>query len=257
MVKVINIQKLNVCEEFPVDLNVNAKKVVTFMCTPCDLNELAIGHLYSNGMIDGMEEIYTLAACDDMRKIYIKAKKDIVDGFQLNTVLASSCGSGAQFTEKFYEKPVNESSFKVTMIKIIQMAKEMFSKAELYKKFGGMHCAALSDGNNILALREDVGRHNAVDKVIGKGVFLGTDFNNSMIMTTGRISTDMILKAVNIGCPVIISRSIPTTLALEIAEKFGITIVGRVISSKPIIYTNKDRIVNEESYMDENLLNIN
>jgi FdhD protein len=257
MAQVINIQKLNVCEEFPVDLSVNGKKVVTFMCTPCNLNELAIGHLYSNGMIDGMKEIHTLAACEDMRKIYIKAERDIVDGFQLNTVLASSCGSGAQFTEKFYEKPLNKSNFRVTIAKTIQLAKEMFSKAELYKKFGGMHCAALSDGNSILALREDVGRHNAVDKVIGKGVFLGTDFNSSMIMTTGRISTDMILKAVNIGCPVIVSRSIPTTLALEIGEKLGITIVGRVISSKPIIYTHGNRIVNDESYMDENLLNIN
>lgn len=257
MTRVIYIQKLNVCEEFPVDLNVNEKKVVTFMCTPSNLNELAIGYLYSNQMINKLDEIHTLAACDDMRKIFVKSEKDITEGFQLSTVLASSCGSGAQFNEKFYEKSMNNSSFKIEMDKVAEKAKEMFSKAELYKKFGGMHCAGLSDGVTILALREDVGRHNAIDKVIGNGVFQGIDFKNSMIMTTGRISTDMILKAVNIGCPVVVTRSIPTTLAIEIGEKLGITIVGRIISSKPIIYTHNKRIISEESIMDENLLTIN
>jgi FdhD protein len=255
--RVINIQKLNICEEAPVDLIINGEKVVTFMCTPSHLKELAVGHLFSNGTIDNLEDIYTIGACDDMRKVFITSRENNnSSGFQLNNVLASSCGSGAQFTEKFLEKPKNESEFKISMIKTIQLAKEMFSKADLYKRYGGMHCASLSDGDKILALREDVGRHNAVDKVIGKGVLIGTDFHSSMIMTTGRISTDMILKAVNIGSPIIVSRSIPTTLTLEIAEKLGITIVGRVISNRPIIYTYKERIADGELYINDNIVKL-
>jgi FdhD protein len=257
MAQVVNNNKLNVCEEAPVDLMWNGKKIVTFMCTPDSLSELAVGYLYSNGLVNSIDDIDTIGACDDMRKIFITSGKNInYSGLQLNNVLSSSCGSSIQFAEKFIEKPKNESNFKISMENIIQLAKEMFSKAELYKKYGGMHCASLADGNNILALREDVGRHNAVDKVIGKGVFLGTNFKSSMIMTTGRISTDMILKAVNIGSPVIASRSIPTTLALEIAEKLGITIIGRVISNRPIIYTYKERIVEEEPYINENVANL-
>jgi FdhD protein len=235
---------LNLCEETPVSLIINGKKNLTFMCTPSNLNELAAGHLYSSGIIHSIEDIYSLAACADMKQISIKMADNIDDGgFQLNTVLASSCGSGSQFNEKFFEKPKNESSYTISLSKIKELAIEMFSNAELYKEHGGVHCAALSDGNEILALREDVGRHNAVDKVIGKGVFLGTDFKSSIIMTTGRISTDMILKAVNAGTPIVVSRSIPTTMAYEIAEKLGVTIIGRIISKEPVVYTYSERII--------------
>lgn len=235
---------LNLCEEAPVELIINGKKYLTFMCTPCNLNELAAGHLHSSGLIEGVNDIYALAACDDMRKILVQMAKDIGEGgFQLNTVLASSCGSGSQFNERFFQRHKNESNYTISLEKLKELAIEMFSNAELYIKHGGVHCAALSDGNEILALREDVGRHNALDKVIGKGVFLETDFKNSIIMTTGRISTDMILKAVNVGIPIIVSRSIPTTMAYEIAEKLGITIVGRIVSKEPAIYTHEKRIL--------------
>lgn len=256
MAQIINIEKINVCEEAPVDLFWNGKKIITFMCTPDNLRELALGYLYGSGLIEGVKDLCTIGACRDMRKIFITAQNDINNsGFQLNNVLSSSCGSGIQFSDSLFEKRKNDSNFKISLKNIIQLAKEMFSKAELYKKYGGMHCASLSDGCKILALREDVGRHNAVDKVIGEGVFMGIDFSRSMIMTTGRISTDMILKAVNIGSPVIISRSIPTTLTLEIAERLGITIIGRIMSTRPIIYTCGERITGGELYINENVVN--
>lgn len=236
---------LNICEETPVELLINKEKRLTFMCTPINLNELAAGHLYSSGIIHNIDEIYSLAACDDMKMILINTAKTIdISGLDLNNVLSSSCGSGSTFNEDFFNKSKNESSYKTSLSKIKELAIEMFENAKLYKKHGGVHCAALSDGNEILALREDVGRHNAVDKVIGKGLFLGVDFKNSIIMTTGRVSTDMILKAVNTQTPVVVSRSIPTTMAYEIAEKLGITIVGRIISKEPVVYTHGERIIN-------------
>jgi len=105
-----------------------------------------------------------------------------------------------------------------------------------------MHCAALSDGREILALSEDVGRHNAVDKVLGKGILKEVNFRSTMLMTTGRISTDMILKAANVACPFVVSRSIPTTSALELANNLGITVIGRINSSNPIVYMYEERI---------------
>jgi FdhD protein len=234
----------NLCEEASVEFNVNGKKYLTFMCTPQGLKELAAGQLYSSGLIKSLKDIYALAACDDMRKISVQIAGNIDEGgLQLSNVLASSCGSGSHFSEKLFEKPKNESTYRVSLSKLKELAIEMFSKAELYKKHGGVHCAALLSGREILALSEDVGRHNAVDKVIGKGVFLGADFKSSIIMTTGRISTDMMLKAVNAGTPIVASRSIPTTMAYEIAEKLGITIVGRIVSKEPVIYTCKERII--------------
>ena len=242
----------NLSEEAPVELIINGEKYLTFMCTPINLNELAAGHLYSSGLIDNVKDINSLAACDDIKKISVNMARTIDEGvFQLNNVLASSCGSGSQYNERFFQRPKNESSYEILLSKLKELAIEMFSNAELYKKHGGIHCAALSDGNKILALREDVGRHNAVDKVIGKGVFLEVDFNNSIIITTGRISTDMILKAVNTGIPIVVSRSIPTTMAYEIAERLGITIVGRIVSKEPVIYTHEKRIKQSIGWQDK------
>ena len=236
---------LKVCQEAPVELIVNDNKLLTFMCTPINLNELAVGYLFSSGAIDCLEDIYTLGACDDMRKIFITLGREINLGLQLNTVLASSCGSGALFTEDLYKRPKNNSSFNISLEKVKALSIEMLSKAELYKKHGGIHCAAVVYEDELIAIREDVGRHNAVDKAIGRAVFYGASFDSSIIISTGRISTDMILKAVNIGVPIVATRSIPTSLALEVAEAMGITIIGRIMSSNPVIYSHNHRVQSE------------
>ena len=106
-----------------------------------------------------------------------------------------------------------------------------------------MHCAALADANEVLAVREDVGRHNALDKASGKGVFLSADFSRSVLLSTGRVATDMALKAVSIGTPIIATRSIPTSMALEIAERLGITMIGRIASSSPVVYCHGQRVL--------------
>ncbi|MBB6214885.1 FdhD protein [Anaerosolibacter carboniphilus] len=240
-------RKSNICEEAPVDLILNGQKLITFMCTPMNLNELAVGHLYSRRLIRKVEDILTLAACEDMKKIYVMTSNKInEDVYSVASVLTSSCGSGAIFTEKILNDAKNDSIYSIAVEKLKERSIEMLRKAELYKKMGGMHCACLSDGNEITILREDIGRHNAVDKIIGRGLFQGIDFYKTIIFTTGRISLDMVLKAAAAGFPIIVSRSIPSNLALDLAEKLGITIVGRVVSSQPIIYTHSQRVICKE-----------
>lgn len=239
----IVLQKVNICEEEPVEFLLNGKTLVTFMCTLSELKELAIGHLYSRGIIKSVEDLTSLGACKDMKMIFATTSQEVdFKGIELNTVLSSGCGSGVKFNEKIANLPKIESNFHVTMDEVKELAVEMFTKAQMYKKYGGMHCAAVSDGSYLIALCEDVGRHNAVDKVIGKAILKCVDFKQSMILTTGRISTDMVLKAANVSCPFIATRSIPTTSALELANNLGITIIGRVVSSSPIVYMNEERI---------------
>lgn len=237
---------LKICEEAPVELVVNDKKLLTFMCTPMNLKELATGYLFSSGLISSLEEVYALAACDDLRKVFVTLGKDISsEGLQLNTVLASSCGSGAHFTQELYKRPKNKSQHTTTLEAVTELSAEMLSKAELYKKHGGIHCAALVFDGELVAISEDVGRHNAVDKVIGRGAFLAADYSNAMIISTGRVSTDMVLKAINTGVPIVATRSIPTSLALELAEEMGITIIGRAASGRPVLYSHQYRVLNE------------
>lgn len=243
MKETIVLQKVNICEEEPVEFLLNGKNLVTFMCTLEELKELAIGHLYSRGIIKNAAEISSLGACKDLKMIFGTTTGEVdFDGIELNTVLQSGCGSGVKFNSSLARLPKIKSDFHISLDKIKERAVEMFSQAYMYKQYGGMHCAAVSDGNEIIALCEDVGRHNAVDKVIGKALLSDVDFSQSMIITTGRISTDMVLKAANIACPLIASRSIPTTSALELANNLGITVIGRVVSSKPVIYMYEERI---------------
>lgn len=243
MKETIVLQKVNICEEEPIEFLLNGKNLVTFMCTLNELKELAVGHLYSRGIIKNANDLTSLGACKDMKMIFATTSQEVdFKGIELNTVLSSGCGSGIKFNESIANLPKIDSDFHISMDEIKELAIKMFSRAQMYKKYGGMHCAAVSDGNELLALCEDVGRHNAVDKVIGKAMLNNVDFKKSMILTTGRISTDMVLKAANVSCPFIASRSIPTTSALELAENLGITVIGRVVSSSPIVYMYEERI---------------
>ena len=240
----INFRKINICEEVPVDLFLNGKKLLTFMCSPGNLKELAVGHLYSRKLISKLEDVQAMSACEDMRTIYVKIKGDIPETeFSLNGVLSSGCGNEVPYNENVLFTIKNNSKFTIGIDKLKELSIEMFSKAVLYKTMGGLHCSCIADDKGILALKEDIGRHNAVDKVIGKGLFLELDFSNMVILTTGRISSDMLLKAAVSGFPIVGSRSIPSSLAVDMAGKMGVTLVGRVMLNDPIVYTHANRII--------------
>lgn len=236
--------KKNVCEEAPVELVVNDLHIATFMCTPQNLDELAVGHLFSRGLISGIKDILVLGVCDELHKIIVRTKNKLPESnYGLEKVLHSGCGGGGFFTGDFGKYKQVDSVFSIPLEKLQSFTKEMFASAELYKTTGGVHCAAVADDSRLVICREDIGRHNAVDKVIGKGLFLELDFRHHVIICTGRISSDMILKAAAAGFPVVVSRSIPSTLALEIARRLNITVVGRIAGKYPIVYNSPQRIL--------------
>ncbi|WP_026477210.1 formate dehydrogenase accessory sulfurtransferase FdhD [Alkaliphilus transvaalensis] len=236
---------LKVCNEAPVDLIVNGRKIITFMCTPEDLTPLAIGYLFSRGLITSIDEIKNIGACNEIRKIIATTKELLsTETHGLGVVLSSACGTSTKVSDDFLKRKANDSKLQITVLKLREMAIKMFKDAAMYQETGGVHCAALVDSNGILYQREDIGRHNAVDKIIGHGLINGVDLTHSAIITTGRISSDMILKAVACKVPIVVSRSIPSSLALEIAESQGITIVGRIVSNEPFIYSHSQRVVN-------------
>ncbi|MDW7674251.1 MAG: formate dehydrogenase accessory sulfurtransferase FdhD [Bacillota bacterium] len=233
-----------ICEEMPVEFIVNDKKIVTFMATPQNLNELAVGYLYSRGLISEVDDILVLGTCNDMTKVTARTRTELAqEQYGLAGVLTSGCGSGAAVSAAFLKREKIDSNLQITLYQLKALTKKMFSEATLYRETGGIHCAAIANNFCLVTCREDVGRHNAIDKVIGKGLFQGIDFSQHVILTTGRLSSDMILKAVAGKIPIVVSRSIPTSLAIEIAEEIGITVVGRIASFNPIVYTHDWRII--------------
>jgi FdhD protein len=250
--------------ETPVELVANGMRVAVLMCTPQNLDDLAAGHLFTRGMLSDPDRVLSIGACADLRVMSVTAPGALTaDRFGLGQVIASGCGSGSVLAEAAALGTV-PPGFTVVLADLKAWSRAMFQAAVLYRETGGMHCAALvlpsgasrpagpaaalcmdsvPEGALYFVVREDVGRHNAVDKVIGRGFRDRSDFSSACILTSGRIAADMILKAVAAQVPVIVSRSIPTTTAFEIAKSTGVTIVGRIGDEHPIVYTGPERIL--------------
>ncbi|MGL4988450.1 MAG: formate dehydrogenase accessory sulfurtransferase FdhD [Cetobacterium sp.] len=237
------MKKIDVCEEAPVELRLNREKLVTFMCTPHDLEDLALGHLYTRGLIKDKSELDSVAACKDAKMIIAYTNGEVKeDLFTIPKVVLSGCGSGALFDEKVMLKEKIEYSDKISLEMIKKVARNMLDSAVMYKKTGGMHSAAIGTLDGESVSREDIGRHNAVDKAIGAALNSDFDFKNCIVTTTGRLSLDMVLKAVSTKIPVIGTISIPSSLAIELAQKLGVCLIGRVGKNDPIIYTFEERL---------------
>lgn len=224
---------------------VNGNRVATFMCTPEDLKELAAGYLWGRGAISSVEEIYLLGACDDMRFITVSLSGDLPESFALEQVLSSACGSGGYIEDESLLKRRVSSTLTVSGPFLRSCFAEMFQRAVKYRDAGGIHSAALIDTSGVLDVKEDVGRHNAVDKVLGACLLSNRDPADCGLITTGRLSTDMVLKAIGAGVGVVATRSIPTSLALEIAEVAGLTLIGRGHREKTHVYCGSHRFVAE------------
>lgn len=237
------IKKSNVCDEAPVEMKVNGEKLVTFMCTPSDLTDLAVGHLYTRGILKNKSEIMSIAACKDLKMIAAFVSGKIQDEvFTIPKVVLSGCGSGTLFDEKVMNKEAIVFNKTIDMDRIKKVTRDMMDGAIMYKTSGGMHCAGIGNPEGEFLVREDIGRHNAVDKVIGAAINKEFLLEESIIVTTGRLSLDMVLKAVGAKIPVVASLSIPSSLSVELAEKLGICLIGRIGSLNPVIYTYENRI---------------
>lgn len=232
-----------VVEEALVEVYINNEKKVVFMCTPLNIKELAIGHLIARGIIKSVEDIKDIKVIKEKLQIFIEAKNYNEEKYSVPNIILSGCSS-ATFSEEYYNMEGITSDYSVSMDEIVDLSTILVEEAELYKKSGGIHGCAIKADNDAFCLREDIGRHNAVDKAIGFMHMNGYALNNAIIASTGRISLDMILKAVAVNAPIVTSLSVPSNLAIKLAEKFGITVVGRVKSKKPIVYTNIQRIKN-------------
>ncbi len=242
------------------EIYANGRKIAVLMCTPRDLTELAWGHLVTRGLVDfssGPDARQAGTPCPppSIKVCLSKARVDVESasisvgaGLDLGGVIASGCGSGALFSQEFLYRPPVECGWTVSTEELAARARDMFAAAELYRLTGGMHCAAIAGrgadrgDEAYFVAREDVGRHNAVDKVIGRAMLDGVDPGSCILLTSGRIAADMALKAVVAGVPIVVSRSIPTTTAYEIAQRGGLTLVGRMGSRDPVIYTRPERI---------------
>ena len=230
-------KKLNIFTEEAVDLFVNGKKMITFMCTPDNLSEMALGYLYSRGLIDNIDEFIGAAPCSSGKRVFALVDRELKEEvYSIKNIVMSGCGSGElPRGSQFYRREVR-SGYRVGIENIRDAFVSMLESARLHQTTGGTHSAAIKDSNGKILVREDIGRHNAVDKVIGAALLEGMELDRSTVVITGRVSSDMVVKAAGAGVPVVASMRITSNMAINIANEYRVNLIGRIGSSEPLIY---------------------
>ena len=233
------MSELAAVEEVAVWLEVNGKPAVTWMCTPDLLEELAIGWLHGEGYIDSIEQVHLRPCATDLG-FWAEVPEDRVAAVQAEgrrPVLASGCGAVSTFLADpatVVAQPAR--GMPPGLEELRGLFKALFAKGERYKDTGGIHAAALIDQAAALPLiahAEDIGRHNAVDKVLGGALLAGRPVQGLGLLVTGRISAELAFKAARAGIAYVATPSVPSTLAVEIARRSGMVLVGRAVSGHP------------------------
>ncbi len=226
-------------EEVPVWLELNGKPVVTWMCTPDLLEELAIGWLAGEGYVESLEDVHLRPCATDLG-FWAEVPKERVARVQAEgrrPVLASGCGAVSVFLappDSSRPAPLRGTPPGSEVMRVL--FKALFGMGTRYKDTGGIHAAALTDGNQLLTSAEDIGRHNAVDKVIGAMILARRPLPGLGLLVTGRISAELAAKAGRAGLAWVATPSVPSTLAVEIARQTGMQLVGRAVSGSPHLH---------------------
>ncbi len=232
-------------EEARLNLFLNGEKAISMMTIPKDQDAHAIGFLMSENVISSLEDIKEIKVSQDGLRVDIKANIDekSLQNLYKEKTLVSGCGGGVTGNiEGSLEIPFNQSSFKVKPETIYSEVKKFYQESELYLLTGCVHKAMiyLLDGTTITA--EDIGRHNAIDKVVGKCILKKLDTKKSILFVSGRLSSEMVTKAVMHKIPIVVSRTAPTYLGVQTANKHGLTLIGFARGKRMNIYTHSGRI---------------
>lgn len=228
---------LDAVEEAPVWLEVNGRPAVTWMCTPEQLDELVVGWLHGEGYIERAADIARMRPCTRELGFWVDVppeRFDAVEASDRRRVLASGCGAVTTILGSISALPrLERPAPDIELARMRQLFKELFGLGTRYKETGGVHAAALSDGDRLLYHAEDIGRHNAVDKVIGASLLDDRNPAELLLLVTGRISGELAFKAARARIALVATPSVPSTIAVDIARASGMTLVGRAVSGQP------------------------
>ena len=231
--------------EYPLTIVFNNRQLVTMLCSPEALKDLAVGFLSSEGFLHSKEDIKSITV-DKTRgivRVQTTDDREVSPDVLSQRLISSGCGRGAAFYSiTDVQNSVVTSRVTVSVDEVLALALVFQHASPVYRETHGVHSAALCRGSQILVHAEDIGRHNAVDKVFGRCLLQDISTDDSLLITSGRVSSEIAHKAVKKGVPILISISAPTNMAVQIADKMGITLIASVRGGKMDVYTNAWRI---------------
>lgn len=233
--------KANIISEQPLSLTVNGEVWLTFMCTPTDLEALCVGFLYNENLIQGIDEIASIRVCPGGDNVDIWLTHNVERPKSWRRT--SGCTGGFSAADLFQSTGVARSHLTIEPDSVARLISKLFDTQELYREVGGVHTSALCSGEDILVTADDIGRHNTLDKIAGLMLLNHLDPTYRILITTGRVSSEMIQKSSRIGASVVISRTSASSLSIKLAERWGITLIGYARRDRFNIYSHSERIV--------------
>ncbi|MDL0088531.1 formate dehydrogenase accessory sulfurtransferase FdhD [Campylobacter gastrosuis] len=231
--------------EIKLDIVLNDAKIGSMMATPTDLEALGVGYLLSENLITNKDEIKNVSFDEQSLSVKIIANenKTALSNFNFESVIISGCGRSvtANVNLENLNAKIIKSTAKFQRREISKMMSEFYTQCELYEMTGCVHTAKIFCGKNFY-IGEDIAQHNTIDKAIGKAVLNGENLENSLLMVSGRLSSEMVVKAVMNGICVLVSRTAPTSLGVLIARKFNLTLCGFARGENLNVYSGLERI---------------
>lgn len=240
-----------VTKELPLTIMLNKRELATLLCSPLDLSCLAIGFIFSAGLLKSKDEVEKIAVDDQKGLVHVETREDKepADRLPSKQLITSGCGRviwGGYYPANAPGQKKVTSQFSVSAAQVLALVRQFQRKSQIFKATGGVHSAALCDQRDILAFSEDIGRHNAIDKILGRCILDNLPTANRIIITSGRISSEIVLKVTRMDIPILVSRSAPTDLGVRLASDLGLTLVGFARGDKMNVYTEGWRIVTGE-----------
>ncbi|MDT8305737.1 MAG: formate dehydrogenase accessory sulfurtransferase FdhD [Anaerolineae bacterium] len=230
-----------VIEEGQVCISVNGQELVTLMCTPFNLEELALGFLCAEGVISGPDDIHILTVSRHERCVDVWLR-DAAYTPPTRRIITSGCGGGVAFEEISRLHEPLSSTTTITPAQIRTLMQSLHESAVLYNEVRGVHTSALADDQRLLLVAQDIGRHNTIDRLWGQALQQGLSTRDKVILASGRISSEMLNKAAKMHVPVVISRTSPTSLSVELGQAWGVTVIGYARGRNFRVYATPGRI---------------
>jgi len=228
-----------VVAEFPVPLVVNGRELATLIASPHELSYLVAGFLRLQGFVASPEDFELLSVCKDFGAANVRIKGELPE--RLKPVLTSGCGTGVTFSAPVATQVAAGKRY--TPAQIFSLMNDLAKGADRYRSHGGIHSAAVGDGQRLILYAEDLGRHNTLDRIAGEAFLKGIDLDGMMLVTSGRISTEMAAKAALLGISLIASRTSPTDMAVRLCDESGVTLIGYLRAGQFQVYSHQERLL--------------
>ena len=235
-----------IVREVPITIYFNKEEIVTILCSPNQIRELTVGFLVSEGFIKNMDDLYTIGHHCEENIIRVEGRpRSGQQGILQRRIMSSCCGKSRvsfNFENDASLIKLQESRVRITMDEALYYANYLDQNSAIFKETGGTHNGGVGRSGRVGFTSYDIGRHNVLDKLMGRAILQKLDLSDHVLFFSGRVSSEILIKVAKMNIPILVARSAPTDMTIALAEDLNITVIGFARGNRLNIYTCPERI---------------